>query len=126
MANYRTVVRYFPAAQDYLQQRKWLAAEAGVGFCLGDDITFFEKTTPDATEQACELGLARGEVQQKRFGAHRRHALVFQRDRRLLAEALSMKLIRYPEADELLFIDEYHYRAESQALIAERLAEEIA
>jgi len=24
MANYRTVVRYFPAAQDYLQQRKWV------------------------------------------------------------------------------------------------------
>jgi len=24
MANYRTLVRYFPAAQDYLQQRKWV------------------------------------------------------------------------------------------------------
>lgn len=32
----------------------------------------------------------------------------------------------YPEADDLLFIDEYHYRAESQTLIAERLAEQIA
>jgi hypothetical protein len=34
--------------------------------------------------------------------------------------------VSYPEADDLLFIDEYHYRAESQTLIAERLAEQIA
>jgi hypothetical protein len=30
-----------------------------------------------------------------------------------------------PAADDLLFVDEYHYRAESQSLIAERLAQQI-
>jgi hypothetical protein len=38
---------------------------------------------------------------------------------------LGLKLLRYPEADDLCFIDEYHNRAESQRLIAERLAAEI-
>jgi hypothetical protein len=103
-----------------------LAEQAGVGFCLGDDITFFEKTAPDATEKACELGVARGEVQEKRFSVHRRNIAASLAARRQVAEACRFKLIRYPEADELLFIDEYHYRAESQALIAMRIAEEIA
>jgi hypothetical protein len=33
--------------------------------------------------------------------------------------------VSFPEADELLFVDEYHYRAESQSLIAKRLAEQM-
>jgi hypothetical protein len=34
--------------------------------------------------------------------------------------------LQAPEPSALRFIDEYHYRAESQSLIAERLAEQIA
>jgi hypothetical protein len=103
-----------------------LAREAGINFVLADDLTFFEKSAPDATEKACELGVARSELQQKRFGTHRRHALVFQRERRRLAEACRFKLVSFPEADDLLFVDEYHYRAESQCLIAARIGEQIA
>lgn len=36
-----------------------LAREASVGFSLAEDVTFFEKSNPDATETACELGVAR-------------------------------------------------------------------
>ena len=70
--------------------------------------------------------MARGEAQQKRFGVHRRHVKASLAARRQVAEACRFKLVSYPAADKLLFIDEYHYRAESQALIAKRFAEEIA
>jgi hypothetical protein len=40
-------------------------------------------------------------------------------------KACRFKLVSFPEADDLLFVDEYHYRAESQSLIAERLAEQM-
>ncbi len=96
-----------------------LASAAGVPFSLADDVTFFEKAASDAIEKACELGIPHSEPQQKRFSVHRRYALVFQRERRRLAEALKLNLLAYPEPDELLFIDEFHYRAESQRLIAE-------
>jgi hypothetical protein len=100
-----------------------LTAAAGIPLGLADDITFFEKTTPDATERACELGLARGAAQESRFAVHHRHALLFQSERRRLAEALKLRLLSYPGPDELLFIDEFHYRAESQRRIAEGFAE---
>lgn len=42
-----------------------LAKEAGVPLSLAEDVTFFEKSNPDATEAACELGVPRGELQTK-------------------------------------------------------------
>jgi len=102
-----------------------LARETGVDFNLAEDVTFFEKSNPDATEKACELGVARSELQRKRFGLHRRHFAASRQARRRLAEACRFKLVSFPEADDLLFVDEYHYRAESQSLIAERLAEQM-
>ena len=90
-----------------------------------EDVTFFEKSSPDSTEAACELGVPRGELQTKRFTVHRRHFAASFAARRRLAETCRFKLLSYPKAADLLFVDEYHYRAESQALIAERLAEQI-
>jgi hypothetical protein len=103
-----------------------LAKDAGVGFSLAEDVTFFEKSSPDATEAACELGVPRGELQTKRFSVHRRHFAASFAARRKLAETCRFRLVSFPEPAELRFIDEYHYRAESQSLIAERLAEQIA
>jgi hypothetical protein len=103
-----------------------LAKHAGVGFSLAEDVTFFEKSSPDATEVACELGVPRGELQTKRFSVHRRHFAASFAARRKLAETCRFRLVSFPEPAELRFIDEYHYRAESQSLIAERLAEQIA
>jgi hypothetical protein len=34
--------------------------------------------------------------------------------------------VSFPEADDLLFVDEYYYRAESQSVIAERLTEQMS
>lgn len=102
-----------------------LTAQAGARFYLGWDCTFFEKSAnADATEEACGLGLPRSDKQTARFTRHRHNARAFLTERRQLAERLKVPLIRYP-ADELLFIDEFHYRAESQRLIAERLVAQI-
>jgi hypothetical protein len=92
---------------------------------LAKDVTFFEKSNPDATETACELGVPRSESQTKRFTLHRRHFAASFAARRKLAETCRLRLVSFPQPAELRFIDEYHYRAESQSLIAERLAEQI-
>jgi hypothetical protein len=102
-----------------------LAREAGVDFSVAEDVTFFEKSNPDPTETGCELGVPRGELQTKRFTLHRRHFAASFAARRKLAETCRFRLVSYPEPSALSFIDEYHYRAESQSLIAERLAEQI-
>jgi hypothetical protein len=57
---------------------------------------------------------------------HRRHFAASFAARRKLAETCRFRLVSYPEPSALIFIDEYHYRAESQSLIAERLTEQIA
>ena len=102
-----------------------LAKEAGVPFSLAEDVTFFEKSNPDATEVACELGVPRSELQSKRFTLHRRHFAASFAARRKLAESCRFRVVSFPEPAALRFIDEYHYRAESQSLIAERLAEQL-
>jgi hypothetical protein len=102
-----------------------LARAAGVNFSLLDDITFFEKSVPDAIERACELGVARSELQEKRFGVHRRHFAASSEARRRLAKTCRLRPLSFPAADDLRFVDEYHYRAESHALIAQHIAEQI-
>jgi hypothetical protein len=100
---------------------KEAAASAGAQFLLADDVTFFEKSGPDAIERAAALGVIAGEGQQIRFSSHRRLALTFQAERRRFAASEGIAMGPFPHADELLYIDEYHYRAESQARIAQTL-----
>src|ERR1044071_4189543 len=63
-----------------------LAREADVDFSAAEDVTFFEKSNPDATETGCELGVPRGELQTKRFTLHLRHFAASFAARRKLAE----------------------------------------
>jgi hypothetical protein len=98
------------------------AAALGTRFVLLDDVTFFEKPVPDAVEQACALGTPHDEGQRRRFAAHHAHALTFQAERRRFASESGIALAPFPEPDRLLFIDEFHYRAETQGLIAQTLA----
>lgn len=95
---------------------------AGAGFLLGDDITFFEKSSPDEIERLGELGIVAGEGQRVRFESHRRFALTFQAERRKFAAAEKIAIAAFPDADRLLYIDEYHYRAETLAEIADKMA----
>ena len=90
-----------------------LAREAGVDFSVAEDVTFFEKSNPDATR--------RGASSAYRAASCRPSA----------SRCIGVTLRRRSRRGEacrsaLSFIDEYHYRAESQSLIAERLTEQIA
>ena len=46
--------------------------------------------------------------------------------RRRFAAERGLTLLPFPPSDELRFIDEYHYRAETQELIAQTLAPALA
>jgi hypothetical protein len=98
----------------------------GCRLVLVEDRTFFEKSTGDPLEQRCALGESASAGMQTRFTLHRQGVLTFGLARRALAERLGCQLLYFPEPDELLFIDEYHYRAETQALIARALAAQLA
>lgn len=101
------------------------ADRAGIAFCMLDDVTFFEKSAPDKIETACELGMTSDDGLRRRFDAHHRRALAYQGERRRIASERGFALASLP-ANELLFIDEFHYRAETQDLIARILADQIS
>ena len=101
------------------------AAAAGEAFCMLDDVTYFEKPRADGVETACGLGIPSDDRQRRRFAAHLRRALMFQAERRRMATELGFLLAAFPSPRELFFIDEFHYRAETQDLIAHGLADQI-
>jgi hypothetical protein len=102
-----------------------LSSRARVRLVFGADVTFFEKSIADEIEQRCELGVARTPSHEKRFGAHRRtFGEIFDHRRQVATEA-GLTLMSYPPPDELLFIDEFHYRAQSQRLIAETIVRQL-
>jgi hypothetical protein len=47
MANYRAIIRHFPAAQDYLQQRKWVR---------GGDVLAYAPEVRTASSSTDEFG----------------------------------------------------------------------
>jgi hypothetical protein len=102
-----------------------LSAQVGVPLVFVDDTTFFEKSLPDECERDCDLGRSSAPGQQARFEAHRDRYPQYAEHRRRFAGERKLRLLDFPPPDDLLFIDEYHYRAESQALIATRLVEQL-
>lgn len=102
------------------------ASRAGAEFLILEDATIFEKTARDQIEIDCGLGVPHSAIQRTRFDAHKRHSPGGLPAEHAFALAQGMRLAPFPPADELLFIDEYHYRDETQALIARTLAPVIA
>lgn len=101
-------------------------SRAGAEFLILEDATIFEKTTRDPIEIDCDLGVPHSAIQRIRFDAHKRHSIAGLPAEHAFALAQGMRLAPFPPADKLLFIDEYHYRDETQALIARALAPAIA
>src|SRR5262245_8479501 len=101
------------------------AAQSGVRLTLADDLTFFEKSAPDALEQTCQLGIAHAPSQRKRFENHVRHRSNLHAQRRQCVSTRGWVFAQFPDPDKLLYVDEYHYRVESQRLIAQVLAEQL-
>ena len=83
-----------------------------LGLILGSSHIFGFALSHNGETLPCELGVARSQLQQKRFGTHRRHFAASSQARQRLAEARRFKLMSFPAADDLLFVDEYHYRAD--------------
>lgn len=101
------------------------AAAAGDALCMLDDVTYFEKSEADSVETACGLGVPSDAGQRRRFAAHLRRALMFQAERRRMSTERGLLLAAFPSPRELLFIDEFHYRAATQDRIAQMLAAQI-
>jgi hypothetical protein len=112
--------------QFWCERSEEVAGRFDVPLALADDTTFFEKTNSDPQEQACQLGTAQVPNQRRRFEAHHRRISGFLAQRREFAAAKGIQLAGFPDADALVFFDEYHYRPESQRLIAETLANQLA
>ena len=103
-----------------------LARQSQIPLTLVDDITFFEKSAPDHLEQICQLGMSEIPSQRKRFEIHERHKDAFQAERRKFVSNRGLPFAQFPEPDSILYIDEYHYRAETQRLLAQTLVEQIS
>lgn len=98
--------------------RIWIRAiieitrQAGVAIIMADDTTFMDKQTPDAVEIDCKLGIAIGTDQQRRFDLQRRYGSKSYRARQEVADRHGVNLIG-PDKNQVGFIDEFHYRADS-------------
>jgi len=97
------------------------AKAADVPIILVDDVTFLEKAQPSSTEIGCGLGTLGGVDQIRRFEHQRRFGESFFAMRRKLAEINRVALAGL-SADDIGFIDEFHYDADS----IERLTQLIA
>lgn len=103
-----------------------LARQSRIPFTLVDDITFFEKSAPDHLEQICQLGMSESQSQRTRFEIHERHKDTFQAERRQFVSNQGLPFAQFPDPDRILYIDEYHFRAETQRLLAQTLVEHIS
>lgn len=94
-----------------------------IPFFLVSERTFFDKTTATDYEKAAELGTPGDEHQARRFELMRTYSA---RHREAVFDALKaegVKVIDYPPADELSFIDEFHLDAPSTARVGALLAQ---
>jgi hypothetical protein len=103
-----------------------LTSRAGVPFYLAHETTFFEKSTSDECEKECDLGTPPSEALGKRFAIHRFRMPSFVEEKARHAAAQAIRVARFPPVDDLLFVDEYHYRAESQRHIAQYMFQQIS
>jgi len=94
----------------------------GSRFVLADEPTFFEKQHPDETETECQLGLEQAGA--SRFALHRRFVWNFLSARqRFATEVLGTGSWKHL-FEKFSYIDEFHYRAQTIAMMADLIAAE--
>lgn len=98
---------------------------AGLPFTILHEWTFFEKARPDAIEEACGLGTGGSPGQIRRFAIHRAGSAAYSAGRRKVAEARKLSEVVPADPDALLYMDEFHFRAETLADLAGLIAAEI-
>jgi hypothetical protein len=76
---------------------------------LADDTTFFEKRRPSKIERQCGLGVASSPAQEHQFATHNSFVLHYHERRRALADQLAVPMAGPGRANDIGFIDEFHY-----------------
>lgn len=97
------------------------ARAAAVPVIMVDDVTFMEKSQPSAAEILCGLGTAGSSDQIRRFQQQRRYGESFFAMRRKISATEGVALPRVG-ADELDFIDEFHYDSQAIELLSKVIA----
>jgi hypothetical protein len=79
---------------------------------LGEDVTFFEKAEPSATDLQCELGQPSSQAQERQFATHCQFVRAYHDQRQQVAKALGVPLPGPSFGNDIGFIDEFHYDAQ--------------
>ena len=92
---------------------------------LGNDTTFFEKREPSQIERECGLGKPSNAAQQRQFETHRKFGTQYSRRREEIAKALDVPLAGPGLANDMGFIDEFHYDRDGTRMICDDFARAI-
>ncbi|HVM23062.1 MAG TPA: hypothetical protein VM308_07165 [Sphingomicrobium sp.] len=96
-----------------------LCEGCGARLVFGNDTTFFEKRNPSEFELQCELGKSVAPAQELRFATHKRYVRDFAANRDAMAKSLGVPIAGPGLANDLGFIDEYHYDAAGTQALAQ-------
>ena len=92
---------------------------------LADDTTFFEKGEPSRIEQESELGKPFNPAQERQFATHRKFAADYHSRRKSMAKKLGVPLVGPGLANEIGFIDEFHYDRDGTRALCDDFAKAI-
>jgi len=91
-----------------------------VPLLLASDTTFFEKTEPSDLERRCKLGIPSGSEQARQFETHKKYFARFCEHRTGLASKLGLPIAGPGPANDLSYVDEFHYdKPGTQQLVAD-------
>lgn len=92
---------------------------------LGHDTTFFEKGSANDVEAACKLGEPLNPLQKRWFPVHHTYFPQFSERRGQIAGNQKVRLVGTGIAEQLSFIDEFHYDEAGTRLIADAVCAQI-
>ena len=96
-----------------------------VPLVLGNDTTFFEKRRPSAIERDSELGKPFNAAQQRQFATHMKFGNDYSQRREAVASALGVPLAGPGLANDIGFIDEFHYDRDGTRALCDDFAKAI-
>lgn len=101
-------------------------AAADVPFYVVDDLTFFEKSEPTEVERLNGLGTPAAPQGQPRFDRHRRTIGTYREGLFPQLAGKDIRVLDFGGVDDIDFIDEFHYNAQSIGMIVDRLVPQMA
>jgi hypothetical protein len=89
---------------------------------LADDTTFFEKREPSELELQSSLGVPTSPAQERQFTTHKQFVGDYHERRRTLSETLAVPLAGPGRANDIGFIDEFHYDRDGTRMLCDDFA----